>query len=187
MTTLDTVRRIVGRRRKISRREMADILTALAADGVCLANGYVRGTVTYDGPHDTGRPVVDADGWPVVNVPRAARAWANMCCGIRCISVDHSGLRDGQVRYDAPGSMHPQQHAEILFAPAELARHEDDQIGQLRRHADRVLVVRDDPPLPDPEPAIAKTVPAWIGRLRRYRHIDGTWTDLFNFQGGLFS
>ncbi len=179
MTTLDTVRRLIGRRHKISRQEMADILTALAADGVCLANGYVLDTVTYD---DRGRPVLDADRWPVVNVLRAARAWANMCRGICCISVDHTGLRDGQVRYDDPGSMHPQQHASLLFAPAHLGDMEYDQIGQLREHADRVLIVRDDPPLPDPDAprATANTVPAWITQARKHRHVDGTWTRILD-------
>lgn len=127
MSTIDTVRRLIGRRHKISRDEMRAILEALAADGVSLENGYMPGTTPYHG------------AW------QAAHAWAKACRGITCISVDSRGLRDGQVRYDEPGRMHPMQHAELLFAPESLGRYEYDQIGQLRRHAARVLVVRDDP------------------------------------------
>lgn len=150
MTTLDTVRRLIGRRSKISRQQMADILSALQADGLDLRNGYMRGTVVYDGPDgDTGTATDQQHHG-------AARAWANACAGITCISVD------GYVRYDEPGSM-TYDRRELIFAPAHLATLEYDQVGQLRRRADRVLVVRDDPALSEaPAAAIRRKVADWV-------------------------
>lgn len=126
-TTLDIVRQHVGRRSRITRDEMAAILSALGSAGLRLSNGYV---------HETTLGVADA-----------ARTWAAMCRDITCISVmDARGgsLRDGDVRYDEPGSMHPLQRVEVTFVPAALGRYEYDQIGQMRRHAVRVLIVRED-------------------------------------------
>src|SRR5688500_2996949 len=133
--TLDIVRRIVGRRHKISADEMIAILDALHQEiGVDLRNGYVDATLDLSSPYD---PEIGH-----AQSPTAARAWARLCDGIICISVDAGGsLRDGYVRYDQPGSMAPSQRAELMFAPASLGGYEYDQIGQMRERADRVLVV----------------------------------------------
>jgi hypothetical protein len=42
------------------------------------------------------------------------RQWVDMCRGCTCISIG-IGLRDGDIRYDEPGSMHPLQNAAICF------------------------------------------------------------------------
>lgn len=122
MTTLDVVRQIVGRRSTISKDEMGEILVTLANAGIVeLAHEYV--------------PDTRSDSYT------ASVAWTKACRGITCISVDSRGLRDGQVRYDEPGSMHPRQHAELCFVPADVS---DNTLQYMRRHADRVLRVRQD-------------------------------------------
>ena len=127
-TTLDIVRRVVGKRSKITKDEMGAILRGLVeAKLVDLCNPYVRGT---------------CDG-----ALGASIEWTKACRGITCISVDSRGLRDGYVRYDAPGSMHPQQHAEITFVPADIDERRTDggsTIDYMRRHADRLLLVKQD-------------------------------------------
>lgn len=121
--TLDIVRQHVGRRSRITRAEMRAILVSLEARGLSLANAYIRDTLGQQAP----------------------RAWERACHGITCISVDARGsLRDGQVRYDEPGSMHPQQHAELLFVAAAAAERRAT-LAYLRAHADRVLVVSGEP------------------------------------------
>lgn len=120
---------VVGRRWRITRREMADILARLADLGLDLDNGW-QGR-RPDGDH--------------------AAAWTEMCCGIRVVSViaAEDGLlarrgssNPGDIRYDDPGAMHPLLRAALMFAPATLAELPYDQIGQLRRKADRVFLVR---------------------------------------------
>lgn len=130
-TTLDVVRRIVGRKSKITKDEMGAILMGLVEERlVNLCNGYVHDTCGDD-------------------ILAASIAWTKACRGITCISVDSRGLRDGQVRYDQLGSMHPMQHAEITFAPEGMAEHTPGlTYAYLRRHADRLLIVRDEPEHP---------------------------------------
>lgn len=130
-TTLDVARRIVGRKSKITKDEMGAILMGLVeARLVNLCNGYVRDTFRDD-------------------ILAASIAWVKACHGICCISVDSRGLRDGQVRYDEPGSMHPLQHSEITFAPEGMSEYTPGSTyAYLRRHADRVLIVREEPEHP---------------------------------------
>lgn len=125
--TLDVVRRVVGRKSKISKDEMGAILMGLVeARLVNLCNRYVHDTCGDD-------------------ILAASIAWTKACEGIICVSVDSRGLRDGQVRYDQPGSMHPLQHSEITFAPEGMAEHTPGSTyAYLRRHADRLLIVRQD-------------------------------------------
>jgi hypothetical protein len=107
---------------------MGEILVTLAKAGINLGNSYVRGTCGDD-------------------LPRASSAWVATCRGICCISVDSRGLRDGQVRYDEPGSMHPMQHAQVTFVPADIDAGRTDggsTVSYMRRHADRVLLVLQD-------------------------------------------
>lgn len=148
-TALATVRTIVGRRHIITRADMAAILAALQAQGLDLSNDCL-----FDASPAT---------------------WAAMCKDIECISVLASGATPhGAVRYDQPGSMHPLHQAAVLFAAADIDRHEGT-LSYLRRHARRVLLVRDDPaPLAGAEAAPAP-VPDWVRRLRRAPGIDGTW------------
>lgn len=121
-TVARVVTTMIGRRRKITREEMAGILGRLAAEGLDLANDCVEPGL--DGPE----------------------GWAKRCRDICTVSVLADGATPhGQVRYDDPGSMHPQHHAAVLFAPSGLERGDHDQLGYLRRHADRVLIVQDDP------------------------------------------
>lgn len=128
-TTLDIVRRIVGRKSKITKDEMGAILMGLVeARLVNLCNSYVLHTCGDD-------------------ILAASVAWTKACRHITCISVDSRGLRDGQVRYDEPGRMHPLQHSELTFAPDGMRDAEPGSgstLAYLRRHADRVLVVRQD-------------------------------------------
>lgn len=95
---LRIVREHVGRRHRISRDEMVEILAAIGEAGVPLANGYVPGTM------------YDTDWHEHSDHRRAARAWEQICRDSTVISVG-ADLRDGNVRYDQPGSMHPLQHA----------------------------------------------------------------------------
>jgi len=138
MDILATTREQIGDRGRISRAEMVAILQALADEGLDLSNPYVEETCAW-------RRVEEGWGW-LPDGPAApetaAAVWTERCRGIDVISVGE-GLRDGQVRYDQPGSMHPLQHAALIFAAAELEDSEHDQIGQLARHADRALIVED--------------------------------------------
>jgi hypothetical protein len=147
MDILGIVRARIGRRIKISRQEMADILADLTAAGVNLCNDCMMGTVQWD-------YAAGGAGIPVGQSPTAPLIWANACRRTTCISVmppdGGAPTYHGQVRYDEPGSMHPMHRADVIFAPADLEGYDYDQIGQLRRKARRVLVVRDDPPLVDP-------------------------------------
>jgi hypothetical protein len=128
--TLEVVRRIVGRKSKITKDEMGAILMGLKEIGLDLRNSYV---------HDT-----------MDDALRASIAWVKACKGITCISASLSGyLRDGMVRYDQPGSMNPMQHAEVTFMPQSLAERTDhDPVSYMRRHCDRLLIVRDEPEHP---------------------------------------
>ncbi|CAN5488561.1 hypothetical protein BH23ACI1_BH23ACI1_33350 [soil metagenome] len=151
---ISDVRRIVGRRTRITRDDMAAILASVP-------NLPDVSTITGRDEHGT---LVVGDEWvePVreiqPDVPPSmrtidraatdqrereatARAWARACTRITCVSIiEHDG-QVVEVRHDEPGSMHPLQYAEVLFAPAALGGYDYDQIGQLRRYADRVLVV----------------------------------------------
>lgn len=143
---LDVVRAHVGRRRKITRAEMRDILTDLAGHGLNMNNGWCGI------PQPTNPPASDL-----------AAAWTKMCEGIRVISVladtdsprvRYSSSNPGSIRYDDPGSMHPMLRATLMFATADLA----EQMGHLRRKAKRVLVVRDDPPTPSADEPDAELI-----------------------------
>lgn len=143
MTTLDIVRQHVGRRSRISAAEMHEILVSLAEHGLDLRNEYVSDTlpaipwshsITIDDYEAAQRAAMVDQTFRV----RAATAWVRACRDITCISVNARGLRDGYVRYDLPGAMNPSQHAEVTFVPAT-----SESVDYLRRHADRVLIVRD--------------------------------------------
>lgn len=137
---INMVRERVGRRHRISRREMMEILTALGEAGLDLRNGYVDDTVVYDSPDGrTGDPLDEQD------VGRAATAWANLCRDIVVVSI----LTDGHVRYDEPGRMHPAQQAAVSFVSCDLR-----DADYIRRHAARVLLVADDPLLDLPPPIV---------------------------------
>lgn len=146
MKTEDIIRMtssVVGRSARISREQMRNVLIALANAGIDLRNDSVPDTFdrTPDGSEVDG-PQNEAQ------IARAARAWANACRRITVISVKPSGaVPHGDVRFDDPGQMAPRQRAAIMFAPAGLEGVEYDQIGQLRRKAQRVLIVKDDPDL----------------------------------------
>jgi len=167
MTSINTVRRMIGRRYRISRTEMAAILARLADEGLDLTNDCMTSTwqIQWD---ERGA------GHPVGPSPDAARVWANACTGITVISVLARGCTPhGDVRYDQPGSMAPDQHAELAFVPAECDGDECGTVGYMRRHAGRVLLVCGDQ-LPDPQPP-APPAPAWVKRFRRHPQVDGTW------------
>ncbi|MGH8519852.1 MAG: hypothetical protein ACREU9_00100 [Gammaproteobacteria bacterium] len=154
---IDIVRQHAGRRYKISRHKMAEILESLHREGLDL-----NLEIFVEDPSGAIR----------------ARKWANACTGINCISVCDYGAEHGfGMRYDDPGSMHPLHHAVIMFVPAELGGYEYDQIGQMRRRADRVLVVSGED-LSDP-PAPVK-IASWIVRMRKHSRIDGTWARILD-------
>ncbi|OFW05630.1 MAG: hypothetical protein A3H96_11255 [Acidobacteria bacterium RIFCSPLOWO2_02_FULL_67_36] len=130
---LGTVRALVGRRRQITRDEMQAILIAI--HGPALPDRSTIGGRDADGHLYMGEEWIrDRDQ----ELPATARAWARLCHGITCVSVFPDG-----VRYDEPGTMHPLQHAPLTFVAADVVGDECGTIGYLRRHADRVLVVRD--------------------------------------------
>lgn len=141
---VEIVRAIVGRRHRITRAEMREILVRLAGAGLDLRNTHVRDTV----------PVIDwQPGWTIAEHQaaqlaeiaadetwhaRQAEAWTRVCCGIECVSLSMGGLRDGYVRYDEPGRMRPGQHADLTFAPSTLGDYD-----YLHQHADLVLIVEE--------------------------------------------
>lgn len=117
---IDIVRSMVGRRWKISQMKMAEILIALEQEGLSLINPYIEKSAS-----------------PLEGV--AAHTWADMCTGFTCISLKSTGLRDGYIRYDQPGSMHPLQYSDLTFVPETAGQ---NSIDYMRKHASRVLVVR---------------------------------------------
>lgn len=143
--TIAAVRAVVGRRSKISRQEMAAILDRLAAGGLELNNGWAP-RIQGELPRSVGSLMrTDAD-LPATH----AEAWAGACRGITCISVfdaddasvaQNASSNGGSIRYDQPGSMHPQLYAPAMFAPEELWEQSGDY---LRRHAKRVLFVQEE-------------------------------------------
>lgn len=128
MAILDVVRAIVGRRSRITRAEMRDILGQLnAVGGLDLANDCAGDTTPA--------------------------GWERACRGITVISVQSDAPSyHGQIRYDEPGSMAPLQRATLMFVAEALGDYEYDQIGQMRRRADRVLIVTGEAE-PTPTPA----------------------------------
>lgn len=144
---IEIVRSLVGRRSRISRQEMADILAAMEAAGIAMANDCLYDTTLA--------------------------AWADRCTGIECISVLASGTTPhGMVRYDQPGSMAPMHHAVVMFAAADIDPSTKDY---LRRHTRRLLRVSGPPLRAEPEPAPA-AIPGWIALARRADGVDGVWT-----------
>jgi len=169
MDILTTVRRLIGRRHKITRAEMRDLLEALAGEGLCLGNDCMMSTWTW-------QPAADGMGLEADTVsPDAARIWANACRDITVISVMASGaIPHGQVRYDEPGRMAPLQHCQLMFVAEELGDHEYDQIGQMRRKAERVLIVS-GAELPDPAAPALLPETSLAVRLRKLMRVDGVW------------
>lgn len=120
----------VGRAHTIARRDMSDILSSCAFAGVVnLGNGW-------GGSH------------PDNSISGNAEIWADACRGITVISVlaprdrTRYGSNPGDVRFDEPGSMHPELRVTLMFVSAHAGHHLD----QLRKHAKRVLLVDGDLP-----------------------------------------
>lgn len=88
-----------------------------------LSNIYVRGT---DGDRDA-----------------AAVAWTEVVHGCTMVCCGRH-LRDGDVRYDQPGSMAPGQKSDIIFAPAGLSK--ETKLYLRRRTAKLYIVSVDDHP-----------------------------------------
>ena len=164
-TTLDTVRRLVGRRSKISRDEMVAILVALdiPPEASTITGRYADGALHVADarvePVREDRPDVPPHARPIdqaatraAEVEATAKAWAALCEGILCVSVLPGSYWLGDaltsgltVRYDQPGSMRPMQVADLMFCAEAMGRGEYDPIGYLRRHARRLLIVRGAP------------------------------------------
>lgn len=132
---LDVLRATIGRRHRITRAEMRNLLQMLSdRDLVELDNDWGGGHRRPDKDH--------------------AAAWADMCDDINVISVladtDAPSARatssnPGSIRYDQPGSMHPMMQATLMFAPAGLSDSTGEFPGEwLRRRTKRLLVVADD-------------------------------------------
>jgi hypothetical protein len=128
---LDVVRTVAGRRPQISRAEMRLILANLSAEGlVSLGNGW-----------GGSRP----DQSSTAN----AAAWTETCRDITVVSVmaarqSHrarvASSNPGTIRFDQPGSMHPQLRACVMFAAAG----QREGTGEyLRRRCRRLLTVVD--------------------------------------------
>lgn len=141
----DILRARIGRRSRITRQEMADLLVALWGDALP-AVSTIYGRYRH-GAHLVGHEVPDLPAdTPSRDVAAAqAIAWANCVRAGTVVSV-----LPGQVRYDQTGTMHPLQQALVSFAPARFAGAEHNPVAYLRRHAGRVLLVRDEEPLAFP-------------------------------------
>lgn len=114
----------VGMRHKINSAEMESILRAIHREHGkdSLANSYVP------------RSFDDVSDKPWLS-------WMAMLRGIIVISFGQT-QRDGWMRYDQPGSMHPGQHSQISFVRDGGVG--ADTVTYLRRHCDRLLIVADD-------------------------------------------
>lgn len=160
----------------IDRHEMAALLTEWSrlAPG-SLANGCVPGTWP-DALGSLGYVPDDAEAaaiWDAVPDSyhvRAGRAWAQAIHGITIISAsDDGGLRDGQTRYDQPGSMAPGQMADVSFVGDSMRLESRQYMG---RHCRRLIVVREESPLIAP-PEHADVDGRWV----RYIYADSLPVD----------
>ncbi|MCC6314801.1 MAG: hypothetical protein IT337_12405 [Thermomicrobiales bacterium] len=122
---LDAADDVLGSRRRITRRDMRDLLIRLRALGLVeLDNGWSGARRS-------------ADDW------QQADAWSRACQDITIISVLapadlRAGSNPGDIRYDhGSGSMHPMMRAALMFVPAD-AEHGTDY---LRRRCKRLLIV----------------------------------------------
>lgn len=125
--------RTVGDRPAITRREMADLLYMLQVEQL-VELGNQWGGSDPDAPASTN-----------------AAAWTKTCRGINVVSVladeDAPGARlassnPGSIRYDQPGSMHPEMFATLMFCPRGCTDSEGGY-DYLRRNCERLLIVED--------------------------------------------
>ncbi len=145
---LDIVRRLCGRRRKITRDECVTMFDTLQAEA---------GLDLQDMGSYLPRPI------------SAARAWERMCSGITFVSVCRFADDTWGIRYDQPGSMNPMQMAEVSIIAD--TGHRDD--GYIRRHCKRLIYVRGEPSVDAPPPP--PPPPWWVAELRRHPDVDGVW------------
>lgn len=165
-TDIRHVREQVGSRHKISPAEMKSILRAIHHEyGMdSLANSYVPRS--FDG--QSKQPWL---------------AWMAMLRGCTIISVG-DGLRDGNVRYDQPGSMAPDQHAAIIFVRAGGVRRET--LDYLRQHCERLLIVSDEvseaffPPGVQKQLFAAKIARPWLLDAADSAALDMLWEERNN-------
>jgi len=70
--------------------------------------------------------------------------WVERCKDVTCVSLIVVEGVDGrcglELRYDEPGSLHPEQHALLTICPPAVRDHDDGRY--MRQHADRVLFLR---------------------------------------------
>jgi hypothetical protein len=129
---LATVRAVAGRRRQITRAEMRLILADLASQGlVNLGNGWGR-------------------SHPEQSAMANAAAWTETCRDLTVVSVIMAARQShparvassnpGQIRFDQPGSMHPQLRACVMFTAAG---QRDSTVAFLRGRCRRLLTVVD--------------------------------------------
>jgi hypothetical protein len=116
VSIIEIVRRHVGRRHRISRAEMAAILTEAEGAGADLY--CYRERPEEESPAD----------W-----------WVSMCSRNTCVS-----MIDGEARYDEPGSLHPLQMADVTFVPATLRPDSIDYMRQHARRTLLVIDRPDD-------------------------------------------
>ena len=135
---VNVVRRMIGRRHRITQAEMVALLMAMPMD---LATGS-----TITGRNDAGHLCVGGQWITTANeeARAVARRWADMCRGIMVVSVLPTSyyvgeeLREGLgVRYDEPGSMDPNLRADVMFVPHTLST----DLGYLRKRCKRLLIV----------------------------------------------
>jgi hypothetical protein len=138
---LAIAREIAGERKRISRAEMAAIITRLEAAGLIEPdNGWAprtRGSLprsSLDRRHGDDLPT------------DLATAWAESCRDIMLISVlppgQGTGSNPSALRYDQPGSLHPQMQAVLMFVSADAAERRAT-FDYLEDHAQRVLIVEE--------------------------------------------
>jgi hypothetical protein len=128
---LKAVRAVAGRRRQITRAEMRLILADLDAQGlVSLGNGW-------------------GESRPDQSSTANAAAWTETCRDLTVVSVmaarqSHparvASSNPGTIRFDQPGSMHPQLRACVMFAASG---QREGTVEYLRRRCRRLLTVGD--------------------------------------------
>lgn len=156
-TLLDAVRQLVGRRYKITRKEMREIIIAIGLapeastitgrpypddDRLVVGNRWIDPVRLDDDDLPPSLRPIDAAATNALFQAEVANGWVRTCRDITIVSLwpalqDHPGC----IRYDQPGTLAPDHHCTLMFVPAECTEREGT-LDYLRRHATRVLVVK---------------------------------------------
>jgi hypothetical protein len=136
---LDIVKEKLGRRRKISRQEMAEILSQYHNGGGELCGEAIGKLIS---PDESESEYVD----------RTIKKWVEFVKGITLVSITQSLTNPhGDVRHDQPGTIAPGSKFSVLFCSGDV------DAAYIRTKAERVIILDDSPPRPSGWIAITPT------------------------------